>query len=258
MTTGDQFTIDTPEQTQLHFALAGIGSRFLALAVDTLVQFVAGMGLLVLGLLLLAGNLRFWPSGANWTMALLIFGWFLLNFGYFAIFESLWNGQTPGKRYTKIRVIKESGRPITAYEAITRNLVRIVDTLPGIYGFGLVTMILSPHNKRLGDYAAGTIVVRENALDDTPVSLAAQAAQPAPAVAATSESASQISPEELQLIEAFLDRRAGLAPEVRSKWAGEIAFRIANKLNLPPEQWRNAEQFLESLATERRRIAGYQ
>ena len=87
-----------------------------------------------------------------------------MQFGYFAMFEAFWNGQTPGKRWTHLRVIKDSGRPINAYDAILRNLLRIVDNLPTLYAIGIVTMLISKENKRVGDYAAGTVVVHEKPL----------------------------------------------------------------------------------------------
>ena len=89
---------------------------------------------------------------------------FALYYGYFAAFEILWNGQTPGKRAAGIRVIKESGRPLSAAETIGRNLLRIVDQLPGFYAIGIVTSLLNAQNKRFGDFVAGSIVVRESSL----------------------------------------------------------------------------------------------
>src|SRR5207302_5607161 len=96
-----------------------------------------------------------------WVMAALIFALFVIYWGYFATFEALWNGQTPGKRWAGIRVIKETGRPINAFEAISRNLVRVIDFFPGFYGVGVLTMLLNAKNRRLGDYVAGTLVVHE-------------------------------------------------------------------------------------------------
>ena len=93
--------------------------------------------------------------------ALGIFVLFAIYWGYFAAFEVLWKGQTPGKRFAGIRVIKESGRPINAVEAIGRNLMRAVDVLPGIYGVGVVCMMCNRQSRRLGDFVAGTVVVHE-------------------------------------------------------------------------------------------------
>jgi len=81
--------------------------------------------------------------------------------GYFAIFEIFWKGQTPGKRLAKIRVIKESGRPINAYEAIARNSCVRSDVLPTMYGAGIVCMMLNSQNRRIGDFVAGTVVVHD-------------------------------------------------------------------------------------------------
>ena len=160
----DHLTIETPEQIPLEFLLAGIGSRFLALALDTAIQVLAGALLLIAATVIAGTALMDSPQGATWAMAALALAWFLVQFAYFAFFEALWNGQTPGKRYLHLRVINDSGRPITAYEAISRNLLRIVDSLPGIYAVAIVSALLSAKSKRLGDYIAGTVVVHERPL----------------------------------------------------------------------------------------------
>jgi uncharacterized RDD family membrane protein YckC len=124
----DQLNIDTPEQIALELPLAGIGSRFLAFAIDTLIQaalyIIAGIVFfLILGL----GTSMWWYVPGSVGPAVGIFILFAIYWGYFAAFEALWKGQTPGKRYAGIRVIKESGRPINAFEAIgwaARNLWR--------------------------------------------------------------------------------------------------------------------------------------
>jgi hypothetical protein len=86
---------------------------------------------------------------------------FILFWGYFAIFEAVWNGQTPGKRAGRLRVIRRTGQPIGASEAMVRNLIRIVDFMPGFYGVGLISMFIDKEARRLGDFAAGTIIIRE-------------------------------------------------------------------------------------------------
>jgi len=250
MTSIDKLTIDTPEQTALEFPLAGIGSRFLALAVDTLIQFIAFMALLI-GFSALSSALDFVPGASTWAMAAFILFAFLLTFGYFAFFEALWNGQTPGKRYTRLRVIKDSGRPITVHEAIARNLLRIVDQLPGIYAVGIVTMLISRQNKRLGDYVAGTVVVHEKPLEEVkPVWAVAE--KPVAVV----YQAARLSAEEFELIETFLQRRAFLSEDVRRDMARQIADRMAKKLDVRVEQRPSSESFLEALAQERRALGG--
>ena len=249
----DKLTIDTPEQTSLEFPLAGIGSRFLALALDTLIQSAGTLVVVILAVILAAGVGEFWRGGSVWTLAVFWLALFSLYFGYFAVFEAVWNGQTPGKRLTRLRVIQESGRPITVYQAIARNLLRIVDQLPFFYAVGIISALFNRQNKRLGDFVAGTVVVHEKPFEEV---------QPAwgstEKAAATQYGAGRLGAEEVQLIDAFLQRRDHLGPDVRSQMARQIADRVAQKLDTPLEQRRSPvlpggdEAFLEALAQERR------
>jgi uncharacterized RDD family membrane protein YckC len=250
----DKLTIETPEQTVLEFEVAGIGSRFLALAYDTLIQILLGLGILVI--MVVVGMAM--PDSAKtgiWFLALIVLTYFLLYFGYFAIFEILWNGQTPGKKKEGLRVIKDSGRPITAAESVGRNLMRIVDQLPAFYAVGIGSVLLSRQNKRLGDFVAGTIVVHEKSLVDAkPVWQSAQEGQALPATTYGSE---RLTPEEFALIEAFLNRRSSLPADVRFNMADQIAKQIQPKLALPAGELFYAEKLLEMVAHERRSSAGY-
>jgi uncharacterized RDD family membrane protein YckC len=253
MSSADKLIIETPEQTSLEFPLAGIGSRFLAVALDTLLQ----LGVyIVLGLIALLVS-SFGVVGAfgkQWGIAILIFVAFSVQFGYFALFETIWNGQTPGKRWTHLRVIQDSGRPINAYDSVLRNLLRIVDTLPSLYAIGIVTMLISRENKRVGDYAAGTVVVHEQPLQGVGAiwSVAAAPAQALPAIPSA-----QLTLDELQLVETFFERRTSLDPEVRRAMARQIAQRLGERLNVPGEMRPDAEKFLEALAEQRRSSARF-
>ena len=109
-----KLTIETPEQISLEFPLAGVGSRGYALCIDSLIQFIAAVAIILIVTFAIPDLERSWVAAANWIVAVRIFLLFCLYWGYFAIFEILWNGQTPGKRQAKIRVISASGRPITA------------------------------------------------------------------------------------------------------------------------------------------------
>lgn len=250
----DKLTIDTPEQTVLEFAIAGIGSRFLALALDTLIQMAAGQVILLASAFIAPGLGKYFPKSAVWYFALVGLLAFALYFGYFAFFEAIWNGQTPGKRAIRLRVINESGRPITPAEAVGRNLLRIVDQLPGFYAVGIVSVLLSSQNKRLGDYVAGSIVVHEKTLEEV-----RPLWQPAPqsAGAGISYGAAALSAEEFGLIESFLNRREALEPDVRSRMASEILRRIRPKLMLPAEALPPVEKLLEQVAYECRSTARY-
>jgi len=251
----DHLIIETPEQIPLEFALAGIGSRFLAVALDTAIE--VGAGALLVGLWLALVALGWLPGGERggaWTAALLVLAGFLLEFGYFAFFEALWNGQTPGKRYVHIRVIKNDGRPISAYEAVTRNLLRIVDSIPGIYAVGILSALFSSEGKRLGDFAAGTVVVREQALAAGAGAPGAAVPAPAPLPAGAAE---RLSEDDFQLIEAFLLRRSQLGAGVRDSMARRIAERVSPGLGLAREDLQRPEALLERLAAAYRARARF-
>ena len=253
---GEKLIIETPEQTSIEFPLAGIGSRFLAVLIDTLIQFAAViiLGLIFIGLGFSISATGFGQSStaAVWITAILFLVYFILMYGYFMLFESIWNGQTPGKRLTHIRVIRDSGQPITAIDAVGRNLLRIVDQLPFAYGIGVLCAWVSPQSKRLGDYVAGTVVVHEKPFE----TVAPQ--WDAPAQAATHQyGASRLTPEEFALVETFLSRRSALEAGVRYDTAAGIVRRIESKLTLPLEGKPSAERLLEDLSYERRSTAGY-
>jgi uncharacterized RDD family membrane protein YckC len=253
MSSIDKLTIETPEQTALEFPLAGIGSRFLALAADTLLQ-LAVAWVLVIVFAASALSLSLFSKGAGlWSFAILVFALFALQFGYFALFEALWNGQTPGKRWTHLRVIKDSGRPISGYDAILRNLLRIVDSQP-MYATGLITMLISRENKRVGDYAAGTVVIHEKPLEGVSTIWQPSATPAQPPAAGPLP---QLTVEELQLVEAFLDRRGSLEPHIRRAMAHQIADRLGERWSVPAENRADAEKFLEATAEQRRQTARF-
>lgn len=253
---GEKLIIETPEQTSIEFPLAGIGSRFLAVLIDSLIQ---GAVAVALGLIFLGLGFGLRSAGLSgsralgiWILAILILVYFLLMYGYFILFEAIWNGQTPGKRLTHIRVIKDSGQPITAIDAVGRNLLRIIDQLPFAYGIGVLCAWINPQSKRLGDYVAGTVVVHEKPLE----TVAPQWNTPAQA-SAHHYGANRLTPEEFALVETFLSRRSALDAGVRYDTAAGIVRRIEAKLMLPPEGKPSAEKLLEELSHERRATAGY-
>src|SRR5580658_4951713 len=157
----DQLNIDTPEQVELEFAVAGLGSRFVAVFLDHLIQAGFYFVLIMAGGILFSAIANRVDLLGKWVIAAFIAANFLLIWGYYALFEAYWHGQTPGKRAMKVRVIKDSGRQITLFEALARNLLRVVDYLPGCYLVGVITMMCNNRNQRLGDLVAGTIVVHE-------------------------------------------------------------------------------------------------
>ena len=242
----DELKIDTPEQIALELPLAGIGSRFLALGIDTLLQsilYTAGAFIFLVIVPFSTGvvGLEAW----SWGPALEVLSLFCIYWGYFALFEIIWKGQTPGKRYAGIRVIKESGRPINAFEAVGRNLMRAVDGLPGIYGVGLVCMMLNKQNRRLGDYVAGTVVVHEKLTDEVRPGWNATES-----TAAVTPQIANVTAEELVLIETYLHRRWDLDPVVRFATSNQIAERIKAKTGLLRQPGESIDDFLESVARQ--------
>ena len=174
--TEETLIIETPERVPLAFSLASIGNRFLAVAIDHFIQYTSIISIIWLGFAItridVFGGEGTTANGIlggmpNWIIAALIIATFLLFSGYFIFFEWLWDGQTPGKRLMKLRVIREDGRPITLWEAVARNLLRIFDAIPGlvipIYSVGLIVVFLSSRDQRVGDIFAGTVVIRERA-----------------------------------------------------------------------------------------------
>ena len=241
----DKLSIDTPEQVALDFALASIGSRFLALAVDTVIQTAATIALVALGLAGLALVSINLEAAGPWLLAGLFLAYFLIYNAYFAIFEALWNGQTPGKRMIGLRVISTTGRPISVFEAILRNVVRIADQLPGIYAIGIVSIFVTERNQRLGDLAAGTVVVHERAVEAQDLELRLE-----PPAVPTRHGAAKLLPEEAAVIELFLRRRAQLADYERSRRAAQVAERIRARLGTTEKA--DDEPFLEEVMSEYR------
>jgi uncharacterized membrane protein SpoIIM required for sporulation/uncharacterized RDD family membrane protein YckC len=214
--------VETPEHVVLDLEIAGVGSRVLAGAVDTAV--LGGLTLVIGLLLAVLAETGILPTG-SWAGALGLGGSFLLWNGYYVFFEGLRQGRTPGKRSVGIRVVRDTGHPITVADAVTRNLLRIADFFPPPYLGGLLLMALHPSGKRLGDLAAGTVVVR-----DHPMAVATF--PPASAPPAEGAAAPVLSEHEYSLLAQFVARAAQLDPAVRDRLAASLAGRFA--AHLPP------------------------
>jgi uncharacterized RDD family membrane protein YckC len=255
-----EINITTPEHVQVQFELAGIGSRFIALLLDTLIQ-----GLVVTALVLATiagfGGLAWLdrPSvAATWIIAILALLIFAIMTGYFLFFETTRNGQTPGKKLAGIRVIRDTGHPVDFRSALLRNVMRIVDSLPSCYGVGIVSVFFSPQYRRLGDYVGGTLVVkvgRASTMQPAPVSADTIPSQP------TTEAlpllpadlvpfVSTIPKEEYRSVRHFLDRRAELDFDVAADLARRLAEPIAHRLDTDPAAIPDSLAFLEAVSKE--------
>ena len=229
MQTEGHYLLETPENVEISFELAGPGSQFCALIIDYLL-----MALILMVTAILAGVADMFDSGSaidadagimTWLSAAMVAAVALLLFGYGFCFEVLMDGQIPGKRHQKLRVLRDDGTPATALDLAIRNLLRIVDSLPGFYAVGGLVSILSTQQKRLGDLAAGTIVVKESELDYRANADKKQAVVAAPVPIANVA----LDAEELRLIRGFLERRAELIPEARTKLAEQLGRRLHTK-----------------------------
>jgi uncharacterized RDD family membrane protein YckC len=242
-----QLIINTPEQVSLHFELAGIGSRFMAFLIDTLIEGLAYLVLFLIGLAIIAvfpGSAALASVGTKWTIAILIIAAFLVYSGYFAIFETWWHGQTPGKRYVGIRVVKDTGRGITGGEAMSRNFLRIVDSLPAMYLLGLITMLVSKEKKRIGDYVAGTIVVHEKIADEKEMSFPKLEEN-----TVAQDWVTRLTAQDLEMIESFLQRRFTLEQGPRYVTGSRMAEHMKAKSGVVAEPGESHEDFLQRVAT---------
>jgi uncharacterized RDD family membrane protein YckC len=224
--------VRTGESIAIRYELAGLGSRFFALAADLTLQVVAVtivfslIGLAAGPLAVASASLPRWLVGDQrvfqaFVVALVSAMLFAIFFGYFIIFELWWSGRTPGKRLVGIRVVRDAGFPLDPGAAIVRNVVRLADVALGFYAVSAIVALLSPENKRLGDIAAGTIVVRDRRYEraDLDVIVARDTAQD-----------DGLSAEDVDLIERFLARRATLTGAARADLARRIATSVRPKL----------------------------
>jgi len=243
----EHLKIDTPEQVALELPIAGVGSRFVAVAVDTVLQFLLyAIGAVVLLIGVGSGVGASLRSAGMAGPVLLVLFIFAVYWGYFALFEIFWSGRTPGKYYAGIRVIKESGRPINAIEAIARNVLRTIDFMPFAYGVGVIVMLLNRHSRRLGDFVAGTVVVYEQQLADLrPTWTSGERGPAQPAFA-------RVTPQELALVEMYLQRRFDLEPLVREERAEQIARRIAHTTGVERQPHESIDDYLENAARQAR------
>ncbi len=153
--------------------------------------------------------------------------------GYYVLFEMIWNGQTPGKRAAGIRVLRDDGTPITMTESLLRNLIRTIDFLPVCYGVGMIFVLTNARNKRLGDIAAGTVVIKERLPEELPT--------PPPTGAAQTEQMAALLPLLLRLtnreeaaVEQFMERRDELSFDVRARLAAKLAQTLEAKFEQRP------------------------
>ena len=246
MSLEDRITIATPEGVDLDIALAGIGSRFMASSFDWLIKtaivLAVAAGLGALGAVTDAGPPPGGDSSAWVGVALFGLIAFALFFGYDIAFEVLASGRTPGKRWTGLRVVRTGGQPVTLLPSTVRNLLRLVDGIL-FYAVGMICMLATERNQRLGDLAAGTIVIRERSGRRQAW---AAAPLPAPDRALAAWDVSAVSVDEVATVRRFLERRHSLTDHARHRLGWELAQRLRPKV-AGAADGQHDEVFLEQL-----------
>jgi len=274
----DRFVAATPEGVSLEFVLAGLGSRFLAVLLDLLIQ-AAAIAVIVLALVKSIGFST--PTRGYVTSGAISLVGVLLILGYFVLFESLNDGRTPGKAMTGLRVVRVTGGPVGVRASLLRNVVRLVDWLPSLYAVGAILILATRNHQRLGDMLAGTLVVRERTAVSrlaagTAWNHQAQWGAPAwsngpppgvsPAGAATWPGArgpgwaspqwlppelshwdvTNVSAPELDVVNRFLVGRGGYSAEARGRLASDLASRLWPRVAGPTGPM-DPEAFLEAV-----------
>lgn len=231
--TGDDVvTIETPEHVTFEYELAGMGSRIVAALIDVM---LVGLALLLLVLILsvAAGGIG---ELAPFAVAGTVVAAFALFWGYPICCEIFMQGQTFGKRSLKIRVIREGGYALTPAVVIVRNLMRLVDFLPGFYFLGLVTMILNRRYKRIGDFVAATIVIKEKKevyVRPKEVSRVISSPENQDAMAEFRRmGVHRLAPDQIRLVEEFLRRHPDLEMESRRRILNQLCTSLSRQLQV--------------------------
>ncbi|WP_009633266.1 RDD family protein [Synechocystis sp. PCC 7509] len=223
----NRVTHQTPESVELEFTLAGIGSRAWALVIDYNVLAAILIGfLLIIWVIssLLVGSWGSFFGTRNielWLGAIAFITIFAIYTGYFVFFETLWQGQTPGKRLAKIRVIQDDGRLIGLQQATLRALIRSVDDT---FFVGALLIMLTKKEKRLGDLLAGTIVIQtEVSTNSASFPVSSKAQEIAMQLQQSQANFSQLLPDEFATIRDYLQRRSQMTPKAKKEVSLQLA-----------------------------------
>ena len=247
--------------------LAGIGSRFIGTLIDALILIVALLVLIAAFAIVVPAMHLFGDVSANWAIGIFVLILFLIQWGYFSLFEAFWDGRTPGKRVAKVRVIHQSGRGISFLESLGRNLVRVIDWVPSFYGIGIVTMFVTKRHQRLGDLVAGTLVVRDRDVDEphwsgtssrtfTGPALSADSPIPPPhlSVVLAAPALAKLTTSDLEVVEGFFARRLDMDLTTRAALAERIAAALCAKSGLEIAPGTTVETFLEAVVHQVREL----
>jgi len=245
----DLYLVETPEQIDVRYDLAGIGSRFLAALIDHVL--IAVILSLLCSAFTAAADLTELGLDASVIAGIFAIAIYLFLCAYYIFFETTWNGQTPGKRMIGIRVVRIGGRPLGFLGSTIRNFIRLADFLPVLYGIGALVMFVDRHGRRLGDLAAGALTVREGKAV-TLAMLSAPDGAAAPVVPAAAEltipNLDTLQGTDYELVEEYLRRRMQLGTEAKARIAGMLMEGLQARLGYTVQG--DADTFLLRLAAE--------
>ena len=248
----NQINLETPESIELEFTLAGVGNRAYALVIDYILLGATLLLSLIIVLFLsyqvsvfdlLAGNR---DIIIKWIWAIEILISFAIYVGYFVFFETIWQGQTPGKKRVHIRVVDDNGRPVNLVKTTLRALLRPIDDLSSI---GVFLIIFTKREKRIGDLIAGTLVIQEEAnIITTQVNDMSEQAIELATTLSGSSNISLLSPENFTILGDYLNRRNSMSKLARNDTARKLALQVQNIVELEtiPENV-TANLFIEAI-----------
>lgn len=228
----DQLQLATPERVSVDLPIAGLGSRAMAYAVDVALLGAAALVVYFTGSFFISDPLKLALGLSSLARTLILAAIFFGLWVYWTLLEVAWNGQTPGKRLVRIRVVKSDGSPVTVFSAAVRNLLRVVDFLPACYPVGLITMLIDKRHRRLGDLLAGTVLVRDEQID----------------LSRYEQASTAISVNELELATSYLSRFEQLVPAAQLG----LGKKLAQRLGLQQNEAATANELREAIATHLR------
>ena len=226
--------VATGESVAFSYELAGLGSRFLAVFIDMAIQLLVAIAVTLLLVWIISAvpnrdvvTVPVSKIGQAIVTSIYVISSFMLFFGYFIFFEWRYNGRTPGKRVLGIRVLRDGGFPVDFTASVVRNVVRIFEVALGFYAVSAVVTLLSPENRRLGDMAAGTIVVRDNRFERTTArSFVARE------IRGDDVLVRDLSSAQRELVRRYYERRPTLGLAARAALAAQIAAGVRPKLTV--------------------------
>ncbi len=235
-----KFAVETPEHVRLDYVLADVGSRAAALALDfaIIVATMLLVGIIAAQIGDLADILADWFARPMFYVLV-----FLALWGYFMLFEALWDGRTPGKRVLGLRVVHTGGEPVTFHGSVLRNLIRVIDLQPAVSGMaGAVCILANKRAQRLGDLVAGTVVVQDAGGSEL---LGAGELPPGRVGRPV------LSVEQFELLAGYMARREGLASDIRRRVAQSLRSALADTIEEDPKhRTRTADENLVRLYEE--------